>query len=179
MTKKDPLQEKIKKAEQEAKNREKTEEEEIPNIEKELEQMTETAKRAMADLQNLKRRQEEEKYAWIKMANEELISNLLSILDDFNRAKTHIPENEENNNNVKQWIEGVIMSANKFKEVLEKAGLVEIKTVGENFNPDLHEALLQGPGKKDTIIEELEKGYMLGTRIIRHAKVKVGNGEKK
>ena len=138
----------------------------------ELEQMTEMAKRAMADLQNLKRRQEEEKIHWIKMANADLIKKLLPILDNLDLAKKHMPEGAEG------WYKGIEMSINQMQQTMQDSGLTPLETVGQTFDPEKHEAIAQGPGNKDVIIEEFEKGYKLGDYIIRHAKVKVGDGTK-
>jgi len=145
---------------------------EIKKLQQDLNEMTEMAKRTMADLQNLKRRQEEERGQVIKMANASLIKELLPVLDNLNRAKQHTPDE------AKDWCEGVVMSINNLDKIFTEFGLTEIPTTGEAFNPDLHEALMQGPGDKDIILEELEKGFCLGDFVIRHAKVKVGNGEK-
>jgi len=145
---------------------------ELEKLKEELQQMTELAKRTMADLQNLKRRQEEEKAIWIKMANANLVKEILPILDNLDRAKEHIPEGAED------WHKGIEMSINQLHKVMNDTGLLPMECVGQPFNPELHEAMAQGPGEKDIIIEEFEKGYMLGDRVIRHAKVKVGNGEK-
>lgn len=145
---------------------------EVELIKNELIQMTEMAKRTMADLHNLKRRQEDERRLIITMANVDLIRTLLPILDNFERAIAHTPEAVKSN----QWLQGIEMCAKQLHKALTDAGLKPMETVGQPFNPDFHEALAQSPGPKDAIIEELEKGYILGDRVIRHAKVKVGNG---
>ncbi len=150
----------------------KEESSELEKTKKDLAEMTELAKRTMADLINLKRRQEEEKSTWISLANADLIKSLLPILDNFERAVPHIPKDTG------EWFKGIQMSFNQLKKIVQDAGVIEIKTVGEKFNSDLHEAVTQSAGEKDIVIEELEKGYTLGNRILRHAKVKVGNGEK-
>lgn len=147
----------------------------LPELEKtkqDLVQMTELAKRAMADMQNIRRRHEEEKIQWIDMANANLIASIIPVLDNLNRAKQHVPKGAE------EWFKGIEISLNQLKKVLEDAGLKEIQSLNQPFNPNLHQAVLQVPGDKDVIIEEIEKGYMLGNRVIRHAKVKTGNGEK-
>lgn len=148
-------------------------EEQIKALRAELEKMTEIAKRTMADLQNLKRRQEEEKRAIIIMANADIMRSLLPIMDNLGRAFKHIPDSAKNDQ-TKEWVQGLEISAKQLEKALEDAGLKAIESLNQPFNPDLHEALAQGPGPKDTVIEELEKGYMLGDRVIRHAKVKVG-----
>lgn len=169
------LQEATKEArEKEAKeqqNNENLENAETENLKTELAQMTELAKRTMADLQNLRRRQEEEKLNWIKMANIDLIRALLPILDNFERSKQHIPKEGD------ECYKGLEMSINQFHQVIQNEGVKAIESIGKLFNPDFHEAISQGPGEKNIIIEEFEKGYMLSGRVIRHAKVRVGNGE--
>lgn len=173
MTKKDDLTEKIKKAKEEADKRDqsaKADQNEVEALKKDLDEMTELAKRAMADMQNLKRRQEEERKLLISMATIDLVRQILPVLDNLDRAKEHVPDKDS------EWFKGIEMSINQLHQIFENIGLKSFETVGQAFNPDLHEALAQGPGEKDIIIEELEKGYMLGERVIRHAKVKVGNG---
>lgn len=143
---------------------------EVELIKNELTQMTEMAKRTMADLHNLKRRQEDERRLTITMANVDLIRQLLPIVDNLDRAKKHVPQGAET------WFQGIEMCINQLHKVLEDAGVKPIESIGKTFDPNFHEAVMQGPGPKDTIIEELEKGYMMGDRIIRHAKVKVSTG---
>lgn len=167
--KKTDLQSKIEKAKKEDQNKKKKASE-MDELRVKLEEMTETAKRAMADMQNMKRQSENEKREIIIMANAGLTKQLLTPLDNLHRALEHIPQGAED------WAEGVTMSIKQIDNTLKEAGLEEIAAEGENFNPDFHEALIQGPGPQNTIIEVLEKGYKIGDRVIRHAKVKVGNG---
>jgi len=144
----------------------------IEKLEQDLQEMTETAKRAMADMQNMRRRQEEAKNQIFSMASAEIIKEMLPIIDSINLAKKHMPKAAED------WFKGIEMSLNQLEEIFKKLGLQEIESIKKEFDPDKHEAIAEGPGEKNKIIEEIEKGYMLGDRIIRHAKVKVGNGEK-
>lgn len=173
---KDQLAEKLKKAQLEAASRDAgntAQDEELSEVEqlkKQLAEMTEMAKRAMADLQNLKRRVEEQRSETIIMANAHLLSELLPILDNLDRASEHVPKGAE------EWFKGLKMSISQLHQVFTNTGLAPMETVGQPFNPDLHEAVAQGPGEKDTVVEEFEKGYKLGDRVIRHAKVKVGSG---
>lgn len=134
---------------------------EIEQLRQELEQMSELAKRTMADFQNFRRRQEEEQLNMMKMASSGLMKALLPILDNFERAQSEATE-------------GLNMCIAQFKKVLEDQGLTIIDPLNQPFNPDFHEALLEGEGEKGIVIEVLEKGYMLGDRVLRHAKVKVG-----
>lgn len=153
-----------------------TAEDELTKLRAELESMTELAKRTMADLQNVKRRQEEEKRTTIILANADIMRSLLPITDNLQRAFKHIPDSAKNEQ-TGAWVQGLEICAKQLNKALEEAGLKPIESINQPFNPDLHEALAQGPGPKDTVVEELEKGYTLGDRVIRHSKVKIGNGE--
>lgn len=146
-----------------------------PTQSDELFQMTETAKRTMADFQNYKRRVEEEKKSWAIFANVELIKNLLPIFDNFKRAQTHAPKDA--NEETTKWLEGIGMSINQLEKLLQDFGVKKIESLGQKFNPDFHEALAQDKGEKDIVLEELDAGYTMGDKVLRHAKVKVGNGE--
>ena len=137
-------------------------------------ELTEVSKRALADLQNYKRRIEEERSQFVKLANASLILGILQITDNFDRAFAHMPQELEKN----EWVEGVIQIEKQLSETLKKQGLKSIESIGQKFDPNFHEALLHAPGKKDVVIEELEKGYLLNDKVLRPSKVKVGNGEK-
>jgi molecular chaperone GrpE len=145
---------------------------EIDLVKNELLQMTELAKRTMADLQNFRRRQEEERINIIRLANEELIKRLLPALENLNKAISLIPKESTT------FKEGLEMSVKQINKAFEDMGLIQIEALNKPFNPNLHEALTQGPGEKDMVVEELGKGYVLGDKVILHSKVKVGNGEK-
>ncbi len=144
--------------------------EEINKIGKELEEMTELAKRTMADMQNLKRRQDEERKVITKMANMDLILTLLPVIDNMDRALEHAPKEAD------KWVEGMEMNIKQLKKIFLESGVEEIEALNQPFNPELHEALAQGPGEKEKVVEVFEKGYKMGNRVIRHAKVKVGDG---
>jgi len=144
---------------------------EMEKLKTELIEMTETARRAMADLQNLRRRNDEERLDTILMANSELIKNLLPVVENLDRAASHIPEGAS------EWYKGIEMSITELHKVLLNLGLTKIETAGKPFDPNFHEALVQTSGEKDMVIEEFESGYILGRKVIKHAKVSVGNGE--
>jgi len=155
-----PLAEKVLKLEQELKN-----------SQAKAEEMTTTAQRALADLQNFKRRTEEERSRFAQFASAELVRELIPHLDNFQRAFEHAPESNE-------WADSIKIIYEKLLKSLESQGLKRIEALNQQFDPNLHEALLQGPGKKDIVIEELESGYLLGEQVIKPSRVKVGNGEK-
>lgn len=145
---------------------------ELAKTKEELSQMTETAKRMIADMTNLKRRHEEDRKTIIFMANTDLIKSLLPIIDNLNRAKQHFPQNPTDD--VKKWYEGLEISINQLNKILQDFGVVEIEALGKPFDPNLHEAVSEGEGEPNIIIEEFEKGYTLEGKVIRHSKVKVG-----
>ena len=129
--------------------------------------------RAQADFINYKRRSEQEKEEIGKFANSILILSLLPILDDWELALASIPDDLAD----PSWVDGIRLIERKFRGILEAQGLSPIKAVGEPFDPNLHEAAMQGKGKEGIVVDELQKGYKLYDRVIRPAKVVVGNGE--
>jgi len=136
-----------------------------------LEEMTGISQRALADLQNYKRRMEEEKGAFIEFANAALFQELLPSLINIQRTLDHEAKDEE-------WIKGAEQTMKQILQSCEKAGLTQLQVKpGDPFDPNTHEALMTAPGEKDTILEVLEPGYMLGEKVIKPVKVQVGNGE--
>jgi molecular chaperone GrpE len=129
--------------------------------------------RAQADYVNYKRRAEQDKEEVSQFANAILVLNLLPILDDWERALASIPDDQAELN----WIEGIRLIERKLRGVLESQGLSPIEAVGQPFDPNLHEAAMQGKGEEGIVVEELQKGYKFRERVIRPSKVVVGNGE--
>jgi molecular chaperone GrpE len=131
--------------------------------------------RSQADFENYKRRSEQVKGELIEFASSALISNLLPILDDLERAFASVPVELDESN----WTEGIKLIYNKFKTTLETQGLTEIEARGEPFDPRLHEAVMQQEGKEGMVIEEIQKGYKFKEKVIRPSLVTVGNGKKR
>ncbi|MCK4368670.1 MAG: nucleotide exchange factor GrpE [Dehalococcoidales bacterium] len=129
--------------------------------------------RAQADFINYKKRSEQEKGEIGKFANSLLMLNLLPILDDLERAFTSIPPRLAK----LSWVDGIKLIERKLWAILEAQGLSQIKALGEPFDPRFHEAVRQDKGKEEIVIEEVQKGYKLGDRVIRPTMVVVGNGE--
>ena len=129
--------------------------------------------RAQADFINYKKRSEQEKQDLSKFANSVLILNLLPVLDDFERAFSSIPPSMKK----LSWLDGVRLIERKLWAVLQAQGVSPIKALGEPFDPQFHEAVRQDKGKDGTVIEEIQKGYMIEDRVIRPTMVVVGNGE--
>ncbi|MBI4546628.1 MAG: nucleotide exchange factor GrpE [Ignavibacteriae bacterium] len=138
--------------------------------------------RKAAEFENYKKRVESDYISIIKFSNEELILRLLPVLDDFERS-LKAWKNSSSGNNAEQakegtaensFIQGVELIYNKFKNILEKQGVKTFEVIGKPFDPEYHDAMMQIP-KNDvpphTVVDELEKGYMLNDKVIRHAKV--------
>lgn len=129
--------------------------------------------RLHADFENTRKRLEREKQDFLKFANEGIIMELLNILDDLERA---VGLAESKHEDLPAFLKGVEMILVHLYEMLKANGLKPIEAAGKLFNPHLHEALMQVEDKgkpENTIVEELQKGYMLNDRVIRTAKVKV------
>jgi len=129
--------------------------------------------RAQADFINYKRRTEEERKDFSRFANGNLILSLLPVLDDLERALGSTSPARSAKHN---WVEGVRLVDRKLRTILEAQGLTPIKALGEPFDPNFHEALRQDKGKEGIVVEEFQKGYMMHDRLLRPAKVVVGNG---
>jgi len=139
-----------------------------------LEQEKEKYLRLFAEFENYKKRTAKERIELFKTANKEVISAMIPVLDDFNRANQQI---EKEQGTVDQ--EGCKLIYNKFFEVLKANGLTQTEVkVGDIFDPELHEAITQIPASDDKdkgkLIDIIEVGYQLGDRIIRYPKVVVG-----
>ncbi len=129
--------------------------------------------RMQADLDNTRKRLEREKQDFLKFANEGIILELLNILDDLERA---VALAESKHQDLPAFLKGVEMILAHLYEMLKEYGVRPIQTQGKIFDPHYHEAMMQAEDKdlpEHTIVEELQKGYLLNDRIIRTAKVKV------
>ncbi|NVO86524.1 nucleotide exchange factor GrpE [Hymenobacter terrestris] len=140
----------------------------------ELAELKDKYLRLAAEFENYKRRTSKERIDLFKSANRELMAVLLPVLDDFDRARHHT-QNAEDAGTVR---EAVDIIHNKLSKTLEQKGLSSMTTVGTAFDPELHEAITQIPAPsedmKGKIVDEVEKGYYLGDKVLRHAKVVLG-----
>lgn len=142
----------------------------IKEFEQKVEQYLNGWKRAKADFINYKKEQEQIFEEFIKFSNQNLILQILPVLDNFNLALKHLPKEFENN----EWAKGILYIKTQLEDILKNQGVEEIKTIGEKFNPEFHE-VVSGDEQGDVIVEEIQKGYMLHGKLVRAAKVKVGN----
>jgi molecular chaperone GrpE len=128
-------------------------------------------KRAMADFANYKKRQSELFAELVNSASQEIILEILPIYDTFSLAIKHIPDGLKD----EDWTKGVIQLKIQLEDLLKTKGLEEIKSTGEKFNPEIHEAveMIESEKPEGEILEEVQKGYKLNGMVIRSAKVKV------
>ncbi len=133
--------------------------------------------RLQADFDNFRKRLEREKQEFVRFANEGLISDLLNVVDDLERSLELAQQKHED---FAAFLKGIEMILAHLYDLLKRNGLCAIETEGKAFDPDYHEALLKAEADDvadNTVIEELQKGYMLNGRVIRTAKVKVAKKE--
>lgn len=130
-------------------------------------------KRAQADFINFKRRCELDREETVKYCTTDLLLKILPVLDDFERAEAAIPPDPAN----KCYLDGMKMVERKLKSFLEGQGVTDIKALGETFDPNMHEAVMQAEGEEGKVVKEFEKGYKLYDRVIRASKVAVGTGK--
>lgn len=144
---------------------------ELSKTKQELEETTDRLKRIMAEFENYKKRSSKEREMLYNSLLSDIVSSLLPVIDNLEKAS----EAETEDENYKQGIELVLK---QFKDVLTKFGVEEIKTVGETFDPEVHEAVSsiqdETKGEKE-IVQEFRKGYKIGTKVIRHSMVIVAN----
>lgn len=129
-------------------------------------------RRAAADFSNYKKRIEKDNAEFTKFANTTLITRLLPILDDFERAFQTVPDNLR----ALTWVDGIFLIARKMTAILETEGLKPIEALNQPFDPRLHEAVIHeetDQHEDGIVIAELQKGYKLNDRVIRPTLVKV------
>ena len=129
--------------------------------------------RLQADFENTRKRIEREKQDFIKFANEGIILELLNILDDLERT---VGLSEAQKQDPEAFLKGIEMILAHLYEMLKEYGIKPLEAKGKIFDPHCHEALMQVEDKglpEHTVVEELQKGYLLNERVIRTAKVKV------
>lgn len=149
------------------------EETEMETLKSELEEAKDKYLRKVAEFDNFKRRNAKERIDLIQTAGRDVITSMLDVLDDCDRAQKQLESSEDSS--VK---EGVMLVFNKLRNSLQLRGVKAMETLHQEFNPDLHEAVTEIPAPsealKGKIVDEVLKGYYLNEKIIRHAKVVVG-----
>jgi len=161
-------------------------EEELKNVEEELLDIMEIVQekdkfskeylgrleRLQADFENYKKRQEKKQKEFIEFANERLIINLLSVMDNLERAL----DSTKNEKDIKAIKEGINNTLKGFSNILKKEGVMPMKSIGHRFDPYRHEAVMRTETDKhseDIVTEEFQKGYYIKSKVLRPAMVKV------
>lgn len=140
-------------------------------LEGQVAQLTEALQRERADATNLRRRHDAEIAQLRTRVKATVVAELLPVIDNFDRALKHVPKDLADNDYVK-GVQGVVK---QFEKTLADIGVERIKTVGEPFDPNLHEAVSaeEGDGDQEVVSEELQSGFKIGDDVIRHAMVRV------
>ena len=149
-------------------------EQKVETLTREVNELKDKNLRLYAEFDNYRKRSSKERIDLVKSAGQDVIASLLPILDDFERANKQL----ENSTDINAVKEGILLIQAKLKSLLEQKGLTPMQSAGETFDADLHDAITEAPAPsedmKGKVIEEIEKGYYLNDKIIRHAKVIVG-----
>ncbi len=144
---------------------------EVEKLRTELDEKNDRFIRLVADFDNYKKRAVRERTEIVETANRMLILKILPVLDNLERALDH-----RESSNSDSFYEGINMILSHFREILKAEGVEPIEAVGEAFDPELHDALMQvdeGDGDTGTVVSEFDKGYTLKGKVIRHSKVSV------
>lgn len=143
----------------------------IKELEKKIEDLTDALMRERADATNVRRRAEHDRTKLASFYKVMIVRDMLPAIDNLERALKHTPKDLAGHDYVK-GVQGVVK---QFEQVWKELGVEKIKTVGEVFDPKLHEAIHMedGKGTVEVVCEELQPGYTLGDDVIRHAMVKV------
>lgn len=136
-----------------------------------LEELTADLQRVTADFANYKRRSEQEKGEVMDLAKQAVVRQFLAVRDNFDRELAARPQEVD-----KAWAKSIDTIRASFDAVLVGLGVERFESVGEHFDPHLHEAVVmeEGDGSHEVVTEELQAGYKLGDQVLRHAVVKVG-----
>jgi molecular chaperone GrpE len=146
----------------------------IEDLQQQVAELKDKYLRQVAEFDNYRKRTLKEKAELILNGGEKVLSALLPVLDDFDRTEA----NMEKSDDIDTLRKGVTLISQKLTKILESQGLKTIDAVGKDFNTDFHEAIAMVPAQKDEdkgkVIDCVQKGYMLNEKVIRHAKVAVG-----
>jgi molecular chaperone GrpE len=153
-------------------------ESEVEKLKKQLREAEEKYMRVVAELDNFRKRSAKEAQEKLKFANQQIITNLLTVIDHLDMAVSHITPDSS----LESLKEGVELTLKQFQDVFEKFGVKEIPCeIGQNFDPSLHEAMMLDESDEfddNAITMVLQKGYQLNDRVIRPSKVKVNKKQK-
>ena len=132
-------------------------------------------KRAQADYENLKKETDKKVRDLVEYSQANMILGILPIYDHFKLALSHIPENQKK----EEWVKGILHIKKQFADFLKSLDIEGIKTVGEEFDPEIHEAVAREESKEanNQIIKEIKPGYMVKEKVLQPAQVVVSKKE--
>ncbi|MCC2877721.1 nucleotide exchange factor GrpE [Lachnoclostridium pacaense] len=139
-----------------------------------IEELTDRVKRQMAEFENFRKRSEKEKSTMYEMGARDIIERMLPVIDNFERGLATVPEDEKGS----PIAEGMEKIYKQFQKTLEEAGVKAIEAVGQEFDPNFHNAVMHVDDDslgENIVAEELQKGYMYRESVVRHSMVKVAN----
>ena len=139
-----------------------------------IEELTDRVKRQMAEFDNFRKRTEKEKASMYQIGAREVIEKILPVVDNFERGLATVPEEDATN----PYAEGLEKIYKQLMTVLDELGVKAIEAVGQEFNPDFHNAVMHVEDEEveeNIIVEEFQKGYMYKDYVVRHSMVKVAN----
>lgn len=139
-----------------------------------IEELTDKVKRQMAEFENFRKRSEKEKSSMYEMGAKDIIERILPVIDNFERGLATVPEEEKG----APLAEGMEKIYKQFRKTLEDAGVKAIEAVGQEFDPNFHNAVMHVEDEslgENMVADELQKGYMYRDSVVRHSMVKVAN----
>ncbi len=147
---------------------------EVDQLKLDVEEQKQKFIRLYAEFDNFKRRNAKERVELIQTAGRDVIQSMLEVMDDCDRAEKQLQTSED----LQQIRQGIQLVFTKLRNTLQAKGVKEMKSIGEEFNPDIHEAITEipvnDPSLVGKVVDEVEKGYTLNDKIIRYSKVVVG-----
>lgn len=144
----------------------------IAELEEQVKKFTDIAARAQADVQNTKARMEKDSEELRRFALQSILSKFLPAIDNFQRAFSHLPVELKDH----EWVKGVMAIEQDLLKQSAEFGLKKFESLGQMADTARHEVLMVGPGQEGMVTEVFEDGYELNGRVVRPAKVKVGDG---
>jgi molecular chaperone GrpE len=147
---------------------------EVDQLKLDVEEQKQKFIRLYAEFDNFKRRNAKERVELIQTAGRDVIQSMLEVMDDCDRAEKQLQTSED----LQQIRQGIQLVFTKLRNTMQAKGVKEMKSIGEEFNPDIHEAITEipvnDPAMVGKVVDEVEKGYTLNEKIIRYSKVVVG-----
>jgi len=156
----------------EAKKASKKKEKKKDKRDEQIEQLTDRVTRQMAEFENFRRRTEQEKSQMFNMGAKNIIEKILPVVDNFERGLATVEEGAD------PFADGMLMIYKQLLTTLDEAGVKPIEAVGQEFNPDFHNAVMHVEDEEvgeNIVVEEFQKGYMFNDAVVRHSMVKVAN----